>query len=182
MKNFNIDPYSKSNARVVISQSKKQSDWVYNIYHLFKEFAASHPRESSSFLKETGNTRHYIWFQTRALPCFNELYAQFYKNKIKIIPLNIIELLTPISLAYWIMGDGTWTGSGLRLHTDNSKVDEVHLLIKCINIKFSLNSTINVANKSRGQYSIYIPKKDMQVVRNIVSPYLLHTFLYKLGI
>ncbi len=35
----------------------------------------------------------------------------------KIVPSNIADLLTPVSLAYWIMDDGTFTGSGLRLST-----------------------------------------------------------------
>jgi hypothetical protein len=40
-------------------------------------------------------------------------YIHYY-NRIKVIPSNIEELLTNISLAYWIMVDGSWTGSGLK--------------------------------------------------------------------
>ena len=47
---------------------------------------------------------------------------------------------------------------------------------------FGLNSSVNVANKSKGQYSIYIPKKDLNLLRELVTPYFLPTFLYKLGI
>ena len=35
-----------------------------------------------------------------------ELYNEFYLNKKKVIPNNIYELLTPVSLAFMIMGDG----------------------------------------------------------------------------
>jgi hypothetical protein len=102
MKNFNLEPNSRSNARLVRSQSLKQSDLVYHIYQLFEIFAASPPRNASSLIKETGNIRHYVWFQTRALPCFPEgvLYSQFYINRVKVVPLNIFELLTPASLAF----------------------------------------------------------------------------------
>jgi hypothetical protein len=38
-------------------------------------------------------------FQTRLLPCLTDLYNLFYKNKIKVIPSNIYDLLTPAALA-----------------------------------------------------------------------------------
>ena len=38
-------------------------------------------------------------------------------NKIKIIPYNIYDLLTPIALALWIMGDGV-----LKLKQKETKV------------------------------------------------------------
>jgi len=42
-----------------------------------------------------------IKFQTLSLPCFNIYRNLFYDlNGIKIIPDNIEELLTPVSLAY----------------------------------------------------------------------------------
>ncbi len=182
MRKFNLSAESKSNARLVITQSEKQSDLVYHIYDLFKDFCGSAPVKKSSLIKETGNTRHYVTFATRTLPCFNNLYSQFYNNRVKIVPLNIKDSLTAVGLAYWLMGDATWVGSGVRIQTDNFTLKEVNLLIDVINSKFGLNSSINVANKSKGQYSIYIPKKDLDLLRTLVTPHFLPTFLYKLGI
>ena len=53
--------------------------------------------------KETGKLRYNISFVTLALPCFNELYESFYSEGKKIVPSNIADLLTPVSLAYWII-------------------------------------------------------------------------------
>ena len=39
-------------------------------------------------------------YNTRYLPCFNEVYDLFYKNKVKIIPYNIYDLLTPIAISH----------------------------------------------------------------------------------
>jgi hypothetical protein len=41
------------------------------------------------------------------MPCFTEIYSLFYKNRVKIIPHNIFDLLTPIAFAHMIMGDGS---------------------------------------------------------------------------
>jgi hypothetical protein len=182
MRKFNLDPNSKSNARLLISQSEKQSDLVNHLYELLKEYVFSAPVKKSSLIKETGNTRHYVRFATRNLPCFNNLYSQFYANRVKIVPLNIADSLTAVGLAYWLMGDGTWVGSGVRIQTEYFTLKEVILLIDVLNFKFGLNSSVNVANKSKGQYSIYVPKKDLELLKKLVTPYFLPTFLYKLGI
>ena len=50
---------------------------------------------------KTGRTRQNISFTTLALPCFNEFYGLFYFNGIKIVPINIANYITPVSLAYW---------------------------------------------------------------------------------
>ena len=38
-----------------------------------------------------------LTFQTRSLPCFNEIYNMFYPNGKKIVPAYIYNYLTPIS-------------------------------------------------------------------------------------
>jgi hypothetical protein len=72
-----------------------------------------------------------------------------------------MELLTPVVLAYWIMGDGSWSGSGVKLHTNSNTKKEVLLLIESLNTKFNFHCTINTANNEKSQYIIYIPSKDM---------------------
>ena len=49
------------------------------------------------------------------------------------MPLNIAESLTAAGLAYWLMGDGTWVGSGVRIKTDNFTLKEVNLFINVLN-------------------------------------------------
>lgn len=127
------------------------------------------------------NIRYNISFATRNLPCFDELYFLFYIDRLKIIPSNIEGLLTPIVLAYWIMCDGGWSGYGLKLSTNSYTKEEVELLIKSLNSKFDLNSSIQVANKSKNQYVIYIPSNRIESLKTLVKPYMLPSFLYKLA-
>lgn len=182
MRKFNINEGAKGSARVRFLQSLAQSDFIYHLYELFKDYCASPPKEGSSLIKESGNTRYNISFATRNLPCFNDLYSLFYNKRVKIIPLNIEELLTPVVLAYWIMGDGSWSGSGVKLHTNSYTKDEVILLIESLNNKFNFNSSINVANLAKSQYIIYIPSRNMDQLRSLVLPYMLSSFHRKLGI
>lgn len=65
------------------------------------------------------------------------------------IPSNINELLTPVVLAYWIRAYFSWTGSGVKLHTNSFTKKEVLLLIESLNAKFNLHCTINVCNEKK---------------------------------
>jgi hypothetical protein len=106
------------------------------------------------------------------------MYSLFYENKVKIVPSYIDEFLISVGLAYWIMGDGSWVGSGLSLHTNNFNREEVELLNNVINTKFNLNSSINTASKIKSQYTIYISSTNIDNFRSLVSPYVLPSFLY----
>ena len=75
-----------------------------------------------------------LQFSTRKYHCLNELYHLFYK-KIKIIPYNIYDLLTPIALAHWIMGDGAKRNKGLVLCTDSFSISDVVKLSNVLRIK-----------------------------------------------
>jgi hypothetical protein len=121
-----------------------------------------------------------VGFSTRQLPCFNELYELFYRNKIKVIPNNIYELLTPIALAHWIMGDGAILNKGLVLCTDSFSLQEVVKLINVLKIKYDINSTIQ--GLKNGRPRIYILPESMPRLRDLVKPYMLNSMYYKLNI
>lgn len=83
-----------------------------------------------------------LTFQIRAFPCFTFLYKKFYKNNIKIVPLDIFRDLTPLPLTYWIMGDGTSIGNfqrRLNICTDSYTLTEVILLMNVLMIKYNLD-------------------------------------------
>jgi hypothetical protein len=77
------------------------------LYELFQTYCRSVPKISNRLpYKRTGQIYTRVQFQTYSLPCFNELYSLFYLDGKKIVPLNIFDLMTPLSLAYWIADDG----------------------------------------------------------------------------
>lgn len=73
------------------------------------------------------------WFSTKRMPAITSLHSLWYKEidgkYIKVLPINIEELLTPIAFAHWIMGDGYFTGGSTKLCTDNFTKKEVLILI-----------------------------------------------------
>ena len=89
-----------SNTRIVFRQGSTNAEYFLHLYTLFQTFVATPPRISTITDKITGKTRYNLSFTTLALPCFNQLYETFYVNGKKIIPTNIAEILTPVSLAF----------------------------------------------------------------------------------
>nr|YP_010608736.1 hypothetical protein PNX16_mgp035 [Drechslerella dactyloides]WAN89816.1 hypothetical protein [Drechslerella dactyloides] len=109
----------------------------------------------------------YLQFNTKSIKEWNELYGIFYKDKEKVIPsIELLEeLLTPVSLAYWHMGDGGRTGKAIHLATNAFKTEECERLIIVLNKKFSLDCTLHKRNR------IYLPVKSAVEFCKIITPH-----------
>jgi hypothetical protein len=110
--------------------------------------------------------------------CITELYSLFYPNKVKVIPHNIYELLTPVALAHLIMGDGSVQRHGLILCTDSYSIEDVVRLINVLMIRYRLECSLRFYRKN--QYRIYIRQDSMSILRTIVTPYFHSSMLYKI--
>jgi len=67
---------------------------------LFQNYVLALPIKSMIVDKKTKLPRYNLSFATMSLPCFNEFFELFYLDGVKIVPKNIYNFLTPISLAY----------------------------------------------------------------------------------
>jgi len=89
-----------------------------------------------------------------------------------------MELLTPRGLAFWIMDDGSWVGSGIKISTHSFTLSEVELLINVLSVKFGLACTIQKGKKD-GQWLIYIKAESIPKLRELTSCYFHNSMLYK---
>lgn len=118
-------------------------------------------------------------FATLTHPEFTFYHDLFYREDgRKIVPREIDGLLNcPISIAVWIMDDGSRENAGVALNTHGFSSDEVKHLQSCLIKNFDLYSTIR---KNKGRWIIYFPFKSLSRLREMISPYLLKGFEYKL--
>ena len=171
------------NTRLVFDQSKdKHSDYLNYLYDLFEPFVGTEPKSTNRKPdKRTGLTYDSLIFKTLALPCFNEYHELFYPNGVKIIPNNISDYLTEVSLAFWIMDDGGKTTHGdLLLHTNSYTLEEVELLVSVLNNKFNLTS--KKIQRKPNQWAILISKKELDKVRTLTSAYIHSSMKYKFSL
>ena len=130
-------------------------------------------------------------FKTKTHTLYTTLHSIWYKkddklNKfIKIVPVNIKDMFSEISLAYWIMDDGYFDSYGraktVILCTESFKEEEC-ILLQSVLEELNIKSTLKIRNKINNRYRIRISKTSMDRVISLVKPYMHKDFLYKLGI
>ncbi|MEA3463664.1 MAG: LAGLIDADG endonuclease [Patescibacteria group bacterium] len=170
------------NVRLRIDHTEKQKEYLKWKYLEFSNFTLSSPRLIRTIDRRT-NTLYKRWhFSTNSIDLFNPYRKLFYKNKIKIIPKNIIKLLnSPLSLAVWHMDDGYKRNdcNALRLSTDSFKLEEQKMLQKCLKENFNIKSTLH---KKGNSWNIYIPSLEATKFCRIIKPYIISGMEYKISL
>lgn len=105
-------------------------------------------------------------------PIFKKYREQYYpNNKKNIMSLNYIS---PQSLAIWFMDDGCKCKSSYQIYTDSFSKEEVEHLINILKTTYDLTFTFD-KNKV-----LYLKKSNISKFNEIIKPYLLKEFFYKL--
>jgi ubiquinol-cytochrome c reductase cytochrome b subunit len=79
----------------------------------------------------------------------------WYINGNKCVPLIINEYLTPLSLAIWIMDDGSKVGPGLKLSTNSFSYSDCIFLVKTLYDNFNIKANVQSSGIDN-QFIIYI--------------------------
>lgn len=167
------------NARLGFKQSLAKSEYLLFVFNLLSHYCSNLPALVKG--KKLGIAFYGVQFFTRSLPCFTELYNLFYVNKKKLIPAGIYNMLTPVALAHWIMGDGVfYKNKGITLCTDSYSVQDTVRLMNVLMIRYDLKCSLHLHRE--GQYRIYISSKSMESLTRIVKPYMTPCMFYKLGL
>ena len=165
--------------RLKIDQTRAQKEYVFWLYRKFPLLVGRKPFKIKFFDKRM-NKSYYHWrFSTKSLPVFKHWQKLFYKGKTKIIPKNISNLLTPLSLAVWYMDDGYRRKDcrGVYLCTSAYTIPEQKLLQETLLRVFSLKSRLHYA---AGYVKIYIPADCTESFCKIINKYIIPSFSYKL--
>jgi hypothetical protein len=177
---------SGGHARLFFKQSLNRrpgAEYLFYVFIILQHYCKSYP--NLEYAKFKGKNFPFLVFTTRSLVCLTELYNLFYKEGKKVLPYNILELLTIEGLAHWICGDGSFVkGGGLYLNTQSFTLIENELLIKVLNIKFNCKCSIHMQRGlrmlNRSRRSIYISARSMKNLTPLLIPYFPKSMLYKL--
>ena len=117
-----------SNYSIRFRQSIIHKDYLFWLYEFFytRGYCSNlEPRMYSRKIKKVEQTQEYFGyeFNTFTFRSFNWLHEMFYKNGKKVINPNIEKYITPLALAIFIMDDGGWAKPGVRIATNNFKLE-----------------------------------------------------------
>jgi hypothetical protein len=132
------------------------------VFNKLSHYCSNYPQLTKGI--RSGNLFYGLQIFTRSLFCFTELHSIFYVNKVKVIPHNIYELLTPVALAHLIMGDGIYKSKGISICTDSYSIQDVIRLMNVLIIRYDLNCTLHKASNNLG-YRIYISRNSLDKVK-----------------
>ena len=126
-------------------------------------------------------------FKTQSLVVFTHYRCLFYKvnritgKTVKVVPHNIVDLLTPVVLAYLIMSDGNYDAkrNRVRIYTNSFTKADVELLAGAIQSKYDINAGVMADKKD--QYIITIGAKELPKLRSLVSQHMLPSMKYRIG-
>lgn len=174
----------KCNYCLKFEQKYTQLEYLNHLYKIFEPFVGTGPKMriiKNNFHKEYGVS---CWFRTYAHPCFTFYANLFYQvdsnnKRKKSIPQNIHKFLTPQALAYWYMDDGSLTisNNSYTLNTQGFKESDQRILIKALKRNFNLDFNIQ---KDRTYYRLGLRKTSNTDFYELVKPYILSSFEYKL--
>lgn len=165
--------------RLKIGHCVEQTKYVNWLYEQFKDWVLSLPQEKQVTTK--GKTFMNYWFNTVSHPSFRFYGQQFYRGKRKTIPKMINKLLTSQGLAVWFMDDGSLKSKehkAIILNTQCFSETDIERLQKALSQNWKIESQIR---KQKEGNQILMTRDSAVKFTQIIKPYLLSEFDYKLG-
>jgi hypothetical protein len=166
-------------SRLQIKQCEFKKEYVMWLYEELKNLVRTPPKQRKDDQQ--------WYFSTRSLIELDLYRNIFYKERIKIVPSNIRDLLiSPMSLAIWFMDDGTLdyrvkSHYSFNLSTDSFSSENVRLLQEVLYGKFGIPSSIQTPSSRGKKYvKLYIGKDGRKKFLDTVRHYILNCFSYKI--
>jgi len=147
---------------------KEYVDWKYR--HL-ANLVGTPPKT----VKGNGKRMAYR-FTTLSLPEITVYHRKFYQENKKIIPKDLS--LSPLALAVWFMDDGNKTHNALYLNTQQFDLPTQKQLQIILRDQWKIETTLN---RDKKYYRIRIGVKNVERFKEIVRPFVIPLFYYKLA-
>jgi hypothetical protein len=174
-------------AFITFEQSKKKIEYLNFLHKLTQDegIVSEEPKTYSRIDERYNKLNESLYFRTKSLEIFKPLADIFLDNDgKKVIPNNISDLLTPRSLAFWIMDDGQQVKrGGVTLCTDSFTSSEINIIREALKNTLNLTTSIHTKKgKNNAIYErIYIHKISLNEVKPLLKKYMHDSMLYKIN-
>ena len=146
-------------------------EWKHNV---FRDFTTMPLHEFEQRL--AGRVYPAVQFVTRTHPIFSTWRERFYRERRKVVPEDIADLLAAPAVAVWLMDDGTAERAGVTFHTNSFTEEEVVRLAGALSERHGLRTSL-MWNK--GARVVYVHGSSVAELRALVAPHLLPELTYK---
>jgi hypothetical protein len=110
----------------------------------------------------------------------NWIYEMFYPKVKKVIPKDLSKVISPLSLAIWILNDGTLIkNKGIKFTANNFTLKETKIFSNILFENYKLKTSF-VKTGVVNQYNLYILKYSKNTFKEIINSFIPNTILEKL--
>lgn len=165
--------------RLKIEQSQQHAAYVDHLYEWFRPWTATPPRSKTRSTAGRTPTES-RWFQTVGHGSFRFYAHQFYRAGKKVVPKLIHRWLTPRTLAYWFMDDGSMKSGqskGVLFNTQAFDKPDVERLVTVLQTKLGLAASLRRQGKG---WQVYVSGKSYETLRQLIEPFLIPNMRHKL--
>ena len=167
--------------RIKFEQTNRNVEYLmwFHKFFAFNGYCSKEKPKLFKRIKKNNFVYHGYKFTTYSFSSFSWLYEAFYTNKIKHLPIELLnQLLTPMRLAIWFIDDGSTLGKGFKLATSCFEKQELNKLCFLLYDKYNIECSLH---KDKRYFSLYIKSASANKFRTLVKPYIISSIKYKLG-
>lgn len=163
-------------SRLMVCHSTSNKDYIQLKYNIWENFVYGKEKGIKTRIRDKG-TR--MVFETGGHPEFEKVRKEVYIGTVKSISLLFLKNLTPISLAFWFMDDGSrCKNRGLAIHTNCFSLDEVQLI--CDWFWNTEKIICKPQKRAEKQYVVFFSNKTSEKFALTILPYVHPSMRYKL--
>jgi hypothetical protein len=164
--------------RLKIEQSADHEAYARHLRSVFGGWVLSGPRRREK-ISRLGTPTISWAFNTVSHGAFRFYAQQFYLQGRKQVPKLIHRWLSPHSLAYWFMDDGSMKSSQSKaviLNTQAFQLPDIERLVDVLNSHFQLAAKVR---KQSDGYQIYVSGQSFEKFCELVDPFVIPEMRYK---
>jgi hypothetical protein len=172
---------NKQNFRLKVDHGLGQKDYVWWKHKELSGLVNGQPKLIQALDKRSGKVYGHWRFNSKTCEIFTKHHLMFYRNRKKIVPKFIVQLLTaPVALAVWFMDDGFNRKDclGKYLNTQAYTLEEHGLLQGCLQRNFGLTTKIHWA---AGRPRLYIDAPQAERFVKLIQHEIIPSMMYKIS-
>lgn len=174
--------------RFEFTMGKDRYAFAQHMSTLFKDYANNPLKVVQVQAITGGELIQSFRFKTSSLSVFTYYRDLFYKvnpvtgQRVKVVPPNIVELLTPVALAYLIQADGNYDAgrNRVRIYTNSFTKPDVEMLAKSIYSKYGIYAGVMIDKPN--QFIITIGAKELPKLKALLAEHMHDSMKYRIGL
>ena len=173
---------NEKGVRIVFIKCSGNIEYLINFYNHLSNIG--YCKVKNPVLKKVISKNNKLLYYWRAesfyLTQFNWLYQMFYKDNRKIIPSNLKDYLTPLSLSTWYLDntDKLYLSSNQSFYLNNENLNYISQILKD---KYGIKTSYRLESKGKVAFYVENSAQNLNSFRDTVKPYISSSLQYKLN-